>query len=263
MAATTSFPRPVSFFEPSTSTQPSSLDQLTPLRRPRSPVTSHYRPYSIFIAEPSPEPRRRSILRSPSLMNIGLHFLDWTKEKEKEKGKGKGKEKDRGKAPKTCNAFPDRLEPPLGAITSSPKHTIDRPSTSNGLLTLPREKGLKKKRSLSSLLSAASEGSTNTFLSRSTSPSPVYRSPLGTSDSLQLSSVDEAIAKDDASANAPEEEKRRPKRKPTNNFVQKNTWLRRQNMKVHPYPLEATYMQAYEALQLEKCVAFIILESAT
>ena len=34
-------------------------------------------------------------------------------------------------------------------------------------------------------------------------------------------------------------------------------------MKVHPYPLEATYMQAYEALQLEKCVAFIILESAT
>ena len=272
MAAAISTPRPLSFLGPSTSTQPSSLDQLTPLRRPRSPETSQYRPYSIHISEASPEHRRRSIIRSPSLMSMGLHFLDRTKEKEKgkEKGKGKGKEKEKdrgysGKTPKPCSTSSDHLEPPLRVVSPSPvllsKHATDRPSTSNKLLTLPREKGLKKKRSLSSLLTAASEGSTSTFPSRSASPSPVYiRSPLGTSDSLQLSPVDETNAKDDATVNSLEEEKRRPRRKPANNFVPKNTWFKRQNMKVHPYPLEATYMQAYEALQLDKCVSFVMFE---
>jgi hypothetical protein len=33
-------------------------------------------------------------------------------------------------------------------------------------------------------------------------------------------------------------------------------------MKVHPYPLEAIYMQAYETLQLEKYVFLVMLESA-
>jgi len=63
--------------------------------------------------------------------------------------------------------------------------------------------------------------------------------------------VDEIITKDDATIKGPEEEKQRPRRKPANNFVRKHTWLKRQNMRVHPYPLEATYMQAYEPLQLE------------
>jgi hypothetical protein len=186
---------------------------------------------------------------------------DKDKEKEKEKGKGKGHAKKAYNSPKAFNTFPKLPDSPLRYATTPPLAT-DRPSTSNGFLTLPKEKGLRKKRSLTSLLTAASEDSptTSALPSRSGSSSPYPqppRSPLGMSDSAQLSPVDESGAKDDAIIKA-REEKPRPRRKPANNFVRKNTWLKRQNMKVHPYPLEATYMQAYEPLQLEKCVSLHI-----
>jgi hypothetical protein len=260
MAAATSSPRPLSLFQPPTSSHPFPVDQSTPLRRTRSPVTSHYRPFSLLISEPPSEPRRRSIFRSPSFASMGFSFMDRSREKDKAKGKEKEKEEEQGYPRKISlnsnpsNISPNRSEPHLTLSPRPPKHT-DRPSTSSGLFTLPREKGLKKKRSLSSLLSAATSESTtgtNTPSSRSGSLSPVYlphtHSPLGTSDSVQL---DESNAKDDVTIKAAEVEKPRPRRRSAN-FIRKNTWLKRQNMNVHPYPLEAPYMQAYEPLQLEK-----------
>lgn len=262
MPVATSSSRPLSLFQPSS-------DRLAPLRRPRSPPTSRYRPFSIHISDSSTsEPRRRSLIRSSSLASMGFHFKDRTrgkdKQKEKEKEKAEKEECYYGKpshSPQSFQTSPNRSRPHASAVSSPShlphQHLPDRPSTSHGLFSRPRDKGLKKKRSLSSLLSAASE-STSDFPSRSGSQSPVYlsqvRSPLSTSDSVQLSPVDENRIKDDATIKAPEEGTRRPRRRPANNFVRKNTWLRRQNMKVHPYPLEVTYMQAYEPLQLEKYV---------
>jgi hypothetical protein len=238
MATATSSSRPLSLFHSPVSLDPSSLDQLTPLRRPRSPVTSHYRPFSIHIAETSSEPRRRSIIRSPSLSSMGFHFTDKAREKEKAKEREKGKGKER--------VYP---ESHLTAIAN-------RPSTSSALFTLPRERGLKKKRSLSSLRSAASESDPDTNTLSSGALTPAFhlhtRSPLATS---VLSPVDESNAIDDTTIKGSEAGKLRHRRMPSNNFVPKNNWLKRQNMKVHPYLLEAPYMQAYEPLQLEKWVS--------
>jgi hypothetical protein len=257
MTAATLSPRPLSLLHPSTSAHSPSDDHLSPLRRSQSPVTSHYRPFSIHILEVDSEPRRRSIIRSPSLSGMGFSFKD---RKDKEKEKEKGHPKTVHNPPKAFNTFPGRPGSPLRSATTHLQDATDRPSTSNGLFnTFPKEKGLRKKRSLSSLLSAASEVSptTSTLPSRSGSSSPYPqppRSPLGRSNSTKLSPVDESGAPDNAAIKTGEE-KPRPRRRPVNNFVRKNTWLKRQNMKVHPYPLEATYMQAYEPLQLEKCVA--------
>lgn len=243
--------RPVSFLgNLSTSFEPSSADTLTPLRPPRSPGSGHYRTYSTYISEdlseghPQPRPRRRSIIRpSSSFSSMGFSFKDRTKEV-KEIQKEQGRPRKMSDSVKTSGNTAVR---PLSPLNSSATSSTDRPSS---IFTLHKPKGLKKKRSLASLLSAASEsniGSTSVTQSTS-SPGALGSSPLGTSTPITASPVDER-------PNSGGDAVRKPLRKPENKFVRKNTWLKRENMKVHPYPLEAPYMQAYDPILLEKCVS--------
>lgn len=245
--------RPISFLDNlSTSQEASSADTLTPLRRPRSPGTGHYRTYSTYISEdlsedhPQPRPRRRSIIRpSSSFSSMGFSFKDRTKEV-----KEQGRPRKMSDSVKISGNTTVRPIPPLNSSVTS---SIDRPSS---IFTLHKPKGLKKKRSLASLLSAASEsnvGTTPITQSTSTSGAP-GSSPLGTSTPITASPEDEGPNSGDVVI-------RKPLRKPDNNFVRKNTWLKRENMKVHPYPLEAPYMQAYDPILLEKCVSLCWLSS--
>ncbi|KAF9469742.1 hypothetical protein BDZ94DRAFT_1231356 [Collybia nuda] len=134
------------------------------------------------------------------------------------------------------------VSPPQSTNYSPTESGTDRPLSSHGIFTLSKSKGLKKKRSLASLLSAASES--NIITTPVTQSLSLGSSPLGILAPITASPVDEQ-------PNNGPDETWKPARRPINNFIRKNTWLKRENMKVHPYPLEAPYMQAYDPILLE------------
>ncbi|RDB28534.1 hypothetical protein Hypma_016012 [Hypsizygus marmoreus] len=257
--------RPLSFSQPSSTSRPSPDDQLTPLRRARSPpVTGHYRPFSTCSTEIFNDPystpsrtRPRSLIRSASFSAMGFGFVE--RMKEKEYGRAR-KGSDSVKA-----TSPLRPASPMRSTTMMP--VPERPSTSHGhgLFVLPKQKGLKKKRSLASLLSAAAESPTTP-----TAP-PTPRSyssnavPVAARSNSSLSSGSSSTEKPKAKEKAERATEREIRKKeyrqlqlqalepkpPRRPGVQKNTWAKRQNMKVHNLQKEATYMQAYDPILLD------------
>ncbi|KAG6911330.1 hypothetical protein DXG01_001001 [Tephrocybe rancida] len=237
--------RPVSLIQPSTSRIESSLsfDHLTPLRRSISPPGSgHYtlKRFSYISELPAEEsfvPRPRSILRSSSF-NMGFGFKD------KEKGKEKEKEREKG----TLKTTAPTSIPSLGV---PPPPAIQRPTTSHGLFSsLHKSKGLKKKRSLSSLLETASADPTVA------GPSAPRASRARSSDAASTLATTPALSK--GKRQTPEmqrlEEYRQMQLKPyvpkPARIKQKTLWARRHKMKVHT-DYGACYMQAYDPILLE------------
>ncbi|KAG6874403.1 hypothetical protein C0995_015139 [Termitomyces sp. Mi166 len=198
------------------------------------PGSGHYTLKRIsYISElPGPEsfaPRPRSILRSASF-TMGLGFKD------KEKGKERAKDRSKVAAP----------TPPLASTSVK-----DKPTTSHGLFSsLTKSKGLKKKRSLSSLLDESS----------STSPSARPSAPPATrarsSDAASTLSSVPTVSKEKQLS--PEKQRLeecrqmhlRPLPPKPIRSKPKNRWQKRFNMRIHR-DYSACYMQAYDSIPLE------------
>ncbi|KAG6846044.1 hypothetical protein H0H87_006408 [Tephrocybe sp. NHM501043] len=242
--------RPVSQIQPSASRIESShsVDHLRPLRQTISPQGSgHYtlKRFSYIAELPTEEsfvtrPRPRSILRSASF-SMGFGFKD------KERGKEKGKEKEKGHS-----RTPSTLSTASSGATPSPP-AIQRPTTSQGLFSsLHKSKGMKKKRSMSSLLETASQGVAGP------SAIPAYRSRSSDAASTLSAISDTSKGKRSSPEYQRLEEYRQmavnhnPQTLPPKPIrsKQKTIWAKRHKMKVHT-DTGACYMQAYDSVSLE------------
>lgn len=134
---------------------------------------------------------------------------------------------------------------------------VSRRSSSHGRFTL---KGIKKKKSLLSLLSLISDATNPSPSSSATVESLYHFSPYN-------SPVDSAIPRCESPTNEKlgkthgmrkEDETEEDDYEETDKYIRKNVWLKRHNMQLHPYPLDAPYMQAYDSILLDKSVSFTL-----
>ncbi|KAF5384918.1 hypothetical protein D9615_001123 [Tricholomella constricta] len=261
-----SISRPVSLIQPSVSPRPttsSSVDHLSPLRRSLSPPgKAHYtlRRFSYLSEFPSEEdlvPVRasRSIFRSASFSSMGFGFKEKSKETEISR-------------PRKKSDHVKSLSPPSGRPCSPmsfvPPPTIrfnDRPTSSHGLFSLHKPKGLKKKRSLASLLTAASESVATEALHAPPRPVRALSSDGASQSHLVVPSIASLSATKDRAARAAEQDLRKeeyrqlqlkaPRPKLSRANSRKTVWTKRYNMKVHTFRSQAAYMQAYDPILLE------------
>ncbi|TFK41890.1 hypothetical protein BDQ12DRAFT_677335 [Crucibulum laeve] len=221
-------------------------------RRPRTAVTSHYRPFSTLYLETPPEPsppvsksrsRCRSLIRPvsssglASLASMGL-FKDKGKEKEaKEK-------KEQARCRKSSELKALRPAIPLRSLSNPTNGLPQRPSTAHGTVQGHTSARLQKKRSLSSMLS-----------SETVVPIESLKTPLTSFVPLSTPSDDGTIiirSADTSSLNETERGFGADEEDPSvDKYIKKALWLKRSNMKIHPYASEAPYMQAYDPILLE------------
>ncbi|KAF8899220.1 hypothetical protein BD779DRAFT_68171 [Infundibulicybe gibba] len=238
--ASTSAARPVSHLPSPPSSASPVADHFT-LSQRRPQVASHYRPFSIVSSSSNDDscpplqrkPRPLSLARPFSSSNLsalatmGFNFKDI----------GGGRDKEHSRLRKVSDSHKARPSP-LARTTSSTSVALDRPSSSSGGRFINK---IKKKKSFVSLFTDVT----------SNPPGPVPP-PSGSPNPL----VEEQ--EEPAPHTKPEQRDEEDDYEVTDRFVRKNIWIKRNSMKLHPYPSEAPYMQAYDPILLEKCVIFCI-----
>ena len=235
----------LALFQPPSSSSSSSSPpspSLTPLRRPRSPLTpNHPSEHTFHSSGP------RSILRSPSF-NMGVFAF-----------RDKNRDKGRTEVVKAAEPSKSVVRAPFRSATLHPPESSSRPSTStsNGLLTLNKPKYLNKKRSLASLLTAATEGSTT--------PQPMQ--PMGTKSDAAPSLSAALLPKShrQRTGNPDFRKDHRPiqtdSRAEPHRIPRKTARPKRHGVKGVPTPPDTIYMQAYDPILLEKFVLHLSLEN--
>ncbi|GLB43494.1 putative ubiE/COQ5 methyltransferase family protein [Lyophyllum shimeji] len=243
-----SITRPVSLIQPSPT---SPVDHLLPVRQSLSPPgPGHYtlRRFS-YISERPPEEerapsRRHSLLRAPSFTSMGFGF----------------KEK----------AVPSAAVQPVSPMMSTPSSAFrskERPTSSHGLFSMHKPKGMKKKRSLASLLSepaAVEADQTPSRSSRTHSSSDAASSfhlapPAASSSSAAKAKALRATEQDLRKEEYRQLQLQPPKPKSPSVKAKKTVWSKRHNMKVHTLQSQAVYMQAYDPVLLENDRYFDLL----
>ncbi|TFK70414.1 hypothetical protein BDN72DRAFT_538187 [Pluteus cervinus] len=209
-------------------------DQFFSSRPSVPPVQSHYRPFSTLHSAPVPCPplpnpkshpksvvRRRSVALS-ALSTMGFSLKDIVKDRESTRT-----------SLKPADIHIIRPGSPM-FNPSVPYSDTDYPlSSSPARLTM--QKSLKKKRSLASLLATDNSRSATPVSEPLRTPLPPIPSP---SDAMDLSASVQEDEEDDE-----EYDSRR--------YVRKNKWVQRHGMQLHPYAMDAPYMQAYNPIMLE------------
>ncbi|KAG5715725.1 hypothetical protein E4T56_gene155 [Termitomyces sp. T112] len=216
-----------------TTHRPGSLISATKLESSLSapPGPGHYTLKRIsYISEPPASesfvPRPRSLLRSASF-TMGFGFKHKEKEKEKEHKR--------------------QMPPPALTIPAPASSPVkDKSTTSHGLFSsLTKSKGLKKKRSLSSLLDEST--STNAR------PSAPRASRVRSSDAastLASISKEKRLSPEQQRLEEYRQMHLRPILSKPIRSKAKNRWMKRFNMRLHT-DYGACYMQAYEPVLLE------------
>ncbi|KAG5643138.1 hypothetical protein DXG03_001528 [Asterophora parasitica] len=132
----------------------------------------------------------------------------------------------------------------------------DRPTSSHGLFSLGKSKGLKKKRSLASLLAAASEATRSDTLQPPSRPVRALSSDGSSHSHLVMPTIASLSATKEKVSTAQdlrkEEYRKLQLQAPTPQSsvsTKKMIWAKRHNMKVHTQ--QAVYMQAYDPILLE------------
>ncbi|KAF4612428.1 hypothetical protein D9613_004190 [Agrocybe pediades] len=209
--------------------------------------TSHYRPFSTLYTEspyidlePKVSPPSRLKKRTSTLagglqwtMTLGINFSRLKKDS----------------LPKS--EAPSQFGTPILKVPKlrQPKQTLD--ATTKSPLSL------KKKRSMASIFTVTPANISDNIndSAPSTPRSPNLLSPTtsehGSGSTPNSNSPRKSVSFEGNHADDTTEDVPVTDRNPTMNFTARNRWLKRQNMKLHPYRNESNYLQAYDATTLE------------